>query len=125
MVCVVVEEESDIAAFKDFKVGAAPTTPAAAASTPSPAAPAASNYPSHEVIPLPALSPTMETGSIIAWGIKVGDEIIEGETAIAEIETDKATITFEATGIEGYVAAILYEEGAKDIKLRQHILQYQ
>ena len=59
----------------------------------------------------------METGSIIAWGIKVGDEVIEGETAIAEIETDKATITFEATGIEGYVAAILYEEGAKDIKL--------
>jgi len=127
MVCVVVEEEGDIAAFKDFKVGdapaaaapaAAPAAPAAAPSTPPPAAaPAASNYPSHEVITLPALSPTMETGSIIAWGIKVGDEVIEGETAIAEIETDKATITFEATGIEGYVAAILYEEGAKDIKL--------
>ena len=124
MVCVVVEEEGDIAAFKDFKVGdasetATPAAPAAP-STPPPAAaaaPAASNYPSHEVIPLPALSPTMETGSIIAWGIKVGDEVIEGETAIAEIETDKATITFEATGIEGYVAAILYEEGAKDIKL--------
>merc|ERR1711990_510859 len=98
MVCVVVEEEGDIAAFKDFKVGdasetATPAAPAAP-STPPPAAaaaPAASNYPSHEVI--------------------------EGETAIAEIETDKATITFEATGIEGYVAAILYEEGAKDIKL--------
>ena len=59
----------------------------------------------------------METGSIIEWGIKVGDEVIESETAIAEIETDKATITFEATGIEGYVAAILYEAGAKDIKL--------
>ena len=127
MVCVVVEEEGDIAAFKDFKVGdAAAASPAAAAPAaqaapatppPAPAAPAASNYPSHEVITLPALSPTMETGSIIAWGIKVGDEVIEGETAIAEIETDKATITFEATGIEGYVAAILYEEGAKDIKL--------
>ena len=127
MVCVVVEEEGDIAAFKDFKVGdAAAAAPAAAAPAaqaapatppPAPAAPAASNYPSHEVITLPALSPTMETGSIIAWGIKVGDEVIEGETAIAEIETDKATITFEATGIEGYVAAILYEEGAKDIKL--------
>merc|ERR1712227_492578 len=128
MVCVVVEEEGDVAAFKDFKAGdapaagapaATPAAPAAAPSTPPPAAaaPAASNYPSHEVITLPALSPTMETGSIIAWGIKVGDEVIEGETAIAEIETDKATITFEATGIEGYVAAILYEEGAKDIKL--------
>merc|ERR1719394_2102313 len=116
MVCVVVEEEGDIAAFKDFKVGDAPAA-AAPAATPAAPAPAASNYPSHEVITLPALSPTMETGSIIAWGIKVGDEVIEGETAIAEIETDKATITFEATGIEGYVAAILYEEGAKDIKL--------
>ena len=127
MVCVVVEEEGDIAAFKDFKVGDAPAAAAPAATPATPAAPstpppaaaaaAASNYPSHEVITLPALSPTMETGSIIAWGIKVGDEVIEGETAIAEIETDKATITFEATGIEGYVAAILYEEGAKDIKL--------
>merc|ERR1712131_244578 len=88
MVCVVVEEEGDIAAFKDFKVGdaaaAAPAAPAAAPSTPPPAAaPAASNYPSHEVITLPASSPTMETGSTIAWGIKVGDEVIEGETAIA------------------------------------------
>merc|ERR1711962_1158481 len=129
MVCVVVEEEGDVAAFKDFKAGdaaaaasrappaATPAPPAAATPTPPPAAPAASNYPSHEVITLPALSPTMETGSIIQWGIKVGDEVVEGETAIAEIETDKATITFEATGIEGYVAAILYEEGAKDIKL--------
>merc|ERR1712168_1032110 len=119
MVCVVVEEESDVAAFKDFKAGdvAAAATPTPPAAAPAAAAPAASNYPSHEVVPLPALSPTMETGSIIQWGIKVGDEVIEGETAIAEIETDKATITFEATGIEGFVAAILYEEGAKDIKL--------
>ena len=127
MVCVVVEEEGDVAAFKDFKVGdsapaAAAAAPAPAASTPPPApaapsAPAASSYPAHEIIPLPALSPTMETGSIVEWGIKVGDEVVEGETAIAEIETDKATITFEATGIEGFVAAILYPEGTKDIKL--------
>ena len=82
MVCVVVEEESDVAAFKDFKLGdsAAPSAPAAAApaaSAPAPAAPAApaaaavSSYPSHEIITLPALSPTMETGSIQSWGIKV------------------------------------------------------
>ena len=126
MVCVVVEDEGDVAAFKDFKVGdSAPAAAApapAASSTPPPApaapsAPAASSYPAHEIIPLPALSPTMETGSIVEWGIKVGDEVVEGETAIAEIETDKATITFEATGIEGFVAAILYPEGTKDIKL--------
>lgn len=127
IVCVVVEEESDVAAFKNYKAGdagapvATPAPPVAAPAAPStptpPPAPVASNYPTHEVITLPALSPTMETGSIIQWGIKVGDEVIESETALAEIETDKATITFEATGIEGYVAAILYEEGAKDIKL--------
>jgi len=125
MVCVVVEDEADVAAFKDFKVGdaaaaapvVAPAAAAPAAAAPVPAPTSTSSYPSHEVITLPALSPTMETGSIIEWGIKVGDEVIESETAIAEIETDKATITFEATGIEGYVAAILYEAGAKDIKL--------
>ena len=59
----------------------------------------------------------MEAGSIVAWEIGVGDEIIDGETAIAEIETDKATITFEATGMEGFVAKILRKEGDKDIKL--------
>jgi len=125
MVCVVVEDEADVAAFKDYKVGdaaaaapvVAPAAAAPAAAAPVPAPTSTSSYPSHEVITLPALSPTMETGSIIEWGIKVGDEVIESETAIAEIETDKATITFEATGIEGYVAAILYEAGAKDIKL--------
>ena len=131
-VCVIVEEEAHIAAFKDYQPGAAPTgspapaAPTPAAPAPAPSAPAASaapavasgkSYPDHEVITLPALSPTMEMGSIVAWNIKVGDEIEDGDTAIAEIETDKATITFEATGIEGYCAALLYEEGAKDIKL--------
>ena len=126
-VCLVVEEESDIAAFKDYQPGApsaSPSPPAATSPAPaSAAAPSASassvaaSYPAHEVITLPALSPTMEMGSIVAWNIKVGDEIEDGDTAIAEIETDKATITFEATGIEGFCAALLYEEGAKDIKL--------
>jgi pyruvate dehydrogenase E2 component (dihydrolipoamide acetyltransferase) len=59
----------------------------------------------------------MESGTLSSWGIAVGDEIIEGETAIAEIETDKAVVTFEATGIEGYVAKIFRAEGDKDIKL--------
>ena len=54
---------------------------------------------------------------MVAWEIKVGDEVIDGESAIAEIETDKATITFEATGMEGFVAALLRKEGDKDIKL--------
>jgi len=124
-VCIVVENEEDIAAFKNWtpdQAASTPPPPAAAPSSPAPtqAAPVAApagNWPEHEVIALPALSPTMESGTLSSWGIAVGDEIIEGETAIAEIETDKAVVTFEATGIEGYVAKILRAEGDKDIKL--------
>ena len=58
-------------------------------------------------------------GSILGWYIKVGDEIEDGYTAIAEIEATRgeATITFEAIGIEGYCAALLHKEDAKDIKV--------
>lgn len=124
LVCIVVESKADVAAFANYQAG---DTPAAVLTTPPPApeaaapaaAPAASagNFPPYEVVTLPALSPTMETGSIVAWEIAVGDEIIDGESLIAEIETDKATITFEATGMEGFVAKILRKEGEKDIKL--------
>jgi len=123
-VCIVVENEEDVAAFKNWTPDQAISTPspAAAPSAPAstqapPAAQPAGNWPDHEVIALPALSPTMESGTLSSWGIAVGDEIIEGETAIAEIETDKAVVTFEATGIEGYVAKIFRAEGDKDIKL--------
>jgi len=123
-VCIVVENEEDVAAFKNWTPDQAVSTPppAAAPSAPAstqapPAAQPAGNWPDHEVIALPALSPTMESGTLSSWGIAVGDEIIEGETAIAEIETDKAVVTFEATGIEGYVAKIFRAEGDKDIKL--------
>ena len=94
--------------------------PAPAPAAPSPAA--AGKYPPYEVVTLPALSPTMEAGAIVAWEIRVGDEIIDGESAIAEIETDKATITFEATGMEGFVAKLLRNEGDKDIKLGEPLL---
>jgi len=73
------------------------------------------NLPAHDVINLPALSPTMETGTIAAWAKKVGDHIIEGDL-IAEIETDKATMGLEA-GDEGYLAKILVPEKTRDIKL--------
>lgn len=43
---------------------------------------------------MPALSPTMEQGNIISWGVKEGDEVAPG-TVLAEIETDKATLAFE------------------------------
>ena len=44
---------------------------------------------------MPALSPTMETGTLAKWLVKVGDEVESG-TLIAEIETDKATMEFES-----------------------------
>ncbi|MEP1420640.1 MAG: 2-oxo acid dehydrogenase subunit E2 [Erythrobacter sp.] len=62
---------------------------------------------------MPALSPTMEEGTLARWLVKVGDEITSGDI-MAEIETDKATMEFEAVD-EGVLAAILIEEGAENV----------
>lgn len=43
---------------------------------------------------MPALSPTMESGRLIQWNVKVGDEVNEGDS-LASIETDKSTLDFE------------------------------
>jgi len=69
----------------------------------------ASNYPEHEVIRMPALSPTMTEGVIAAWKAEVGKEIAAGDI-YAEIETDKATVDFEATD-DAFVAKIFVEAG--------------
>lgn len=62
---------------------------------------------------MPALSPTMEEGTLAKWLVKVGDEVSSGDI-MAEIETDKATMEFEAVD-EGTIAAILIEEGAENV----------
>ncbi len=62
---------------------------------------------------MPALSPTMEEGTLARWLVKVGDEITSGDI-MAEIETDKATMEFEAVD-EGTLAAILVDEGAENV----------
>jgi len=72
-----------------------------------------SSWPDHEVLPMPALSPTMESGNIGSWVLKIGDPVVPGN-AVAEIETDKASVAFEAQD-EGFLAAVLHEEGAQDI----------
>lgn len=64
---------------------------------------------------MPALSPTMESGSIISWEKKEGDKLNEGDL-LAEIETDKATMGFE-TPEEGYLAKILITAGTKDVPI--------
>ena len=72
------------------------------------------DYPSHIKVALPALSPTMEMGTIVSWEKKVGDQVSEGDL-LCEIETDKATMGFE-TPEEGYLAKVMIEAGTKDIR---------
>jgi len=69
--------------------------------------------PSHRVLDLPALSPTMETGNVGAWQKQPGDKIEVGDVLV-EIETDKAQMGFEAQD-DGYLAAILIPNGTKDV----------
>ena len=64
-------------------------------------------------IKMPALSPTMEEGTLAKWLVKVGDKISSGDI-MAEIETDKATMEFEAVD-EGTLAAIMVEEGSENV----------
>lgn len=68
-------------------------------------------YPAHQVVGLPALSPTMEAGTLSKWLVKEGDSVAPGD-AIAEIETDKASMAFEATD-DLYIAKILVAEGVE------------
>jgi pyruvate dehydrogenase E2 component (dihydrolipoamide acetyltransferase) len=64
---------------------------------------------------MPALSPTMEEGTLAKWLVKVGDTVVSGDL-LAEIETDKATMEFEAVD-EGVVTEILVSEGGEGIKV--------
>ncbi len=64
---------------------------------------------------MPALSPTMEEGTLAKWLVKEGDEVKSGDI-LAEIETDKATMEFEAVD-EGTIAQILVPEGSDGVKV--------
>ncbi len=66
-------------------------------------------------IKMPALSPTMEEGTLAKWLVKVGDTVSSGDI-MAEIETDKATMEFEAVD-EGTIAHIQVEEGTEGVKV--------
>ena len=68
---------------------------------------------------MPALSPTMEEGTLAKWLVKEGDEVSSGDI-LAEIETDKATMEFEAVD-EGKIAKILVPEGTDGVKVGQPI----
>jgi pyruvate dehydrogenase E2 component (dihydrolipoamide acetyltransferase) len=64
---------------------------------------------------MPALSPTMEEGTLAKWLVKEGDTVASGDI-LAEIETDKATMEFEAVD-EGTIAKILVAEGSDGVKV--------
>ena len=64
---------------------------------------------------MPALSPTMEEGTLAKWLVKEGDSVASGDI-LAEIETDKATMEFEAVD-EGTIAKILVPEGSEGVKV--------
>ena len=69
---------------------------------------------------MPALSPTMEEGKLAKWLVKVGDEVKAGDV-LAEIETDKATMEFEAVD-EGKVGRILVDEGTEGVAVNAPIM---
>ncbi len=66
-------------------------------------------------IKMPALSPTMEEGTLAKWLVKVGDKVASGDI-MAEIETDKATMEFEAVD-EGTITAISVAEGTEGVRV--------
>jgi pyruvate dehydrogenase E1 component beta subunit len=68
---------------------------------------------------MPALSPTMEEGKLTKWLVKEGDEVHSGDI-LAEIETDKATMEFEAVD-EGRIGRLLVAEGTEGVKVNQPI----
>ncbi|MEC9433021.1 MAG: pyruvate dehydrogenase complex E1 component subunit beta [Pseudomonadota bacterium] len=68
---------------------------------------------------MPALSPTMEEGTLAKWNVKEGDKVSSGDV-IAEIETDKATMEFEAVD-EGVIGKILIAEGTEGVKVNTPI----
>ena len=68
---------------------------------------------------MPALSPTMEEGTLAKWLVKEGDSVVSGDL-LAEIETDKATMEFEAVD-EGVIGKLLVAEGTEGVKVNTPI----
>lgn len=69
---------------------------------------------------MPALSPTMESGTIATWYVAEGDKISEGQV-LADVETDKATVGFETTE-DGVVAKRLVAAGTENVAINTPVL---
>ncbi len=79
-----------------------------------------SALPPHEVVSMPALSPTMESGNLAKWLLKEGDAITAGDI-ICQIETDKAIVDYEAQD-DSFLARILVPEGAEGVVVGQPMM---
>ena len=79
-----------------------------------------SSLPYHVIVGMPALSPTMEAGTIASWNVSEGQSFSAGDS-LAEIETDKATIDFEAQD-DGVVAKIFVEAGSAEVAVGKTIM---
>jgi len=123
-ILVTVEEDDDVAAFQNFVPDAAAGAEPAAAESAPPAAAApvtpAEELPYHIVVGMPALSPTMEAGTISKWNVADGESFSAGDS-LAVIETDKATIDFEAQD-DGVVGKIMVEAGSGEVAVGVPIL---
>ena len=75
----------------------------------------AASLPNHTVLGMPALSPTMTSGSVAAWKVSAGTSVAPGDV-LAEVETDKATIEWESVD-EFVVAKLLVSDGVRDVKV--------
>ena len=78
------------------------------------------DLPYHIVVGLPALSPTMDTGALAEWYVAEGDSFTAGDV-LAKIETDKASMDFEAQD-DGHVAKLLLQADGKDIPVGEPIM---
>jgi len=78
--------------------------------------------PEHMVVKLPNLSPTMDVGTVVSWAKKEGDQVCAGDL-LAEIETDKATMSWDSVG-EGYVANILCPAGTERVPVNSVSLAF-
>jgi len=124
-IMVTVEDPADVAAFDNFVAdvsdSAQESAPAPAQTTAPADAPAsvphtpAADLPYHIVVGMPALSPTMDAGTISKWNVSEGESFSAGDS-IAVIETDKASMDFEAQD-DGVVAKLLVQPGSGEISV--------
>eukprot|EP00292_Cryptomonas_paramecium_P003351 CAMPEP_0113700620 /NCGR_PEP_ID=MMETSP0038_2-20120614/24077_1 /TAXON_ID=2898 /ORGANISM="Cryptomonas paramecium" /LENGTH=580 /DNA_ID=CAMNT_0000624335 /DNA_START=263 /DNA_END=2005 /DNA_ORIENTATION=+ /assembly_acc=CAM_ASM_000170 len=136
-VIILVEDKASVPAFKGYvppsgqpaAAAAIPKPPAASSTSssappapppPTPSAASAANYPSHVVLKMPALSPTMAQGNIVGIKVKVGSKLAPGDI-ICDIESDKATIAWESQE-DGYVAAVLVADGATEVAVGRPVI---